>query len=389
MDNSLEDDHINENECLVVGLKHTFPDPDEREKMMNALVGEWIELLADPTNVIDQYSILCFYNGRKIGFIAHEFCRKFYNHLDYEGHGKAHIVRLGKRTCLVARLEPIIFPRPGKDHDFPLQDDTHLIPFESSEQSLDHSYQFLKVKMATFRSMLQHTFDYSQDEWVSYLSALLNSLQNFTQYYKPSPCIEDRDHLHEVISFCVSVIKLVEKQLPESDLLPLFDETRRNLQTFKTEYLGNKQYSSIAKQHYDHFLQQALTYRYAERYLRQLKEICEHPSQEQLKTERSQAVKMLRAIDPIRADFYEFDDIEKMADFIFYCRLSRSELYLLYKYIFRVTLLNQWIQMAASGREIQVEVKVYGKAEIRVEGGGHNNFQFESGSEITINAQPK
>lgn len=352
-------DNIAANEGIVVGLKLLFPDEEERMALIMSMKGKDIEVFSDPSNLYDPYTLRCKYKGKTLGFIAYEYCLHLYPYLDDIGHASAHVVRIGKNNCLIVRFKGMRNLRLEKELEFKLNDDEFDIPYSEKETFLDYAYNSFLEHRSLYVAMNLYPKDYSEEEWSDLLDKMDIAVQTFLDNYQLSPCIEDREHLNDVLSICDSVLQNRSLQEKQSAQIESIQNTRNALIDIKNQYLGTKKYAEIVASHYGVFQIQCINFRYPNRYLHHLTETFGlKPDVHDLMNELQQVQNQLLKLDSRRSDIQDFKDIHNLGHLVFYMRMNRSQVYIFYKHMFRLSLLKNWIKQATNGEELQLNINI-------------------------------
>lgn len=356
-----EIDNIAANEGKIVGLKDTYPDDEERAKIIYDLKDQYIEVFADTSNQYDRLAMRCFYEGNHLGYIASESCVQLYPYLDEMGHARAQVVRIGKHSCLIVRFLGVRRMKPELNVKFPLQDDDLDVPFSEAETYLAYSYRNYLEQRELYVAMNLFPNDYTEKEWDDLLGNLNISVTTYLKYFTLTPSIEDREQLHDVMSICDSVLQNLSHKSHLASKLDAIRNVRNQLYAIHHNYMGESHYNEIVAAHYDVFRLQCITFRYANRYLNRLTSLYgDKPTVNDLMAEHKENLKALLSLDPKRSDLRDFSDIKHLGVFVFYQRLNRQDLYIFYKHIFRISLLQQWMRQATCNEELKVDYVLNG-----------------------------
>lgn len=361
-------DNIAPNEGKVVGLKHTYPDAEERVRVMQSLINEEIDVYAEPTNIQDSFALRCLYREKHLGYIACELCHKLYPYLDEQGHTKARVVRMGQRTCLIVRFTGPKFPKPMLDRTFLLKDDDYQISPSESEMFCGYNYRTYCDLRDDYKQMLLFSREQTFDEWTDMLSQLRNIIQSYSSNYQLSPCMEDREQLADIVSIADSVIQNVAPQPETQELLDQILELRNHLAHLNDTYHGAEHYDKIVADHFLVFLRQCYQWQYFKKYWNAIRiKYGDNPSVDALRDEKTRLWNEVLLLDKDRACLLDLCNTNTLGHLAFYARLTRSEVYIFYKYIIRIIMLSQWIQQIVSNEKISLSFVINGDIKIQAD----------------------
>lgn len=361
-------DNIAPNEGKVVGLKHTYPDAEERERVMQSLVNQEIDVYAEPTNIQDSFALRCLYREQHLGYIACELCKNLYPYLNEEGHTTAKVVRVGQRTCLIVRFTGPKYPKPILDRTFLLRDDDYQISPSESEMFCGYNYRTYCDLREDYKQMLLYSRDHNTEEWKDLLSQLRNIIQSYSRNYQLSPCMEDREQLADIVSIADSVLQNVAPQPETQELLDQIRELRNRLALLNDTYHGAGHYDKIVANHFLVFLRQCSAWQYYMKYWNAIvQKYGDKPSVESLRDEKTRLWNEVVQLDKDRACLLDLCNINTLGHLAFYVRLTRSEVYIFYKYIIRIIMLSQWIQQIVNNEKISLTFVINGDIRLQAD----------------------
>lgn len=354
-------DNLAPNEAKVVGLKHTFPDPYERERKLDELINAEVDVVAEPSNNNDQLALRCFVDGIHLGYIACELCHLFYPYLDDRGHARARIVRRGRRTCLIVKFMGKRNHNITSEHVFQLRDDEIVVNFSEAETYRGFTFQTFEELRSEYQPMVFYPQNYTLADWSKMLQRFGNCIGAYTSQYAHTPCMEDREQVVDALSTLDSILQNVKPNEQLNRWLDILRDQRSRLVALKETYLGAENYDKIVAEHYTTFLAQCQQWGYFSKYLKKVRlELGEKPTLDQLSDERVRIETEVRQLDPSRTEKLNFLDTHHLGSFVFYARLTRHEVYVLYKHLARMQMLTQWMSQVSGNQPLSLNFVVNG-----------------------------